>query len=311
MGFARRTGSGESMIAYLAQIFTLFGINVILAISLNIINGYCGLFSLGHAGFFAVGAYASAYYTTILHPALAVSHPYLALLIACGVGMVSAAIAGLIVGIPCLRLTGDYLCMATIGFAEIIRIGLLNFEAVGASRGMPGIPKLTSVPEVVVAAIVSLWLLNNFMRSSFGRCIVSVREDEIAARSMGVNVRFYKTFAFVIGSAFAGLAGVLFAHNQQFLHPSNFVFMTSVMVLLMIVVGGSGSQKGAILGAFIVTLLPEALRFNPVLSQIRVLIFGLMLIAIMLIEPDGIMGMFRRGRNVFQRRFSPRGVELK
>ncbi len=300
------------MIEYISQILLLFGINVILAISLNVINGYCGMFSLGHAGFFAVGAYSSAAFTKLMVPGLVETSPFLALLLACLVAMVAAGAVGLIVGLPCLRLTGDYLAIATIGFAEIIRIILLNLDTVGAARGFPGIAKLTNLPFVIVVAIISLWIINNLIRSSFGRCIIAIREDEIAARSMGVDVRFYKTFAFVVAALFAGLAGALFAHFQQFLHPSNFDFMMSVSPLLMIVIGGIGTQRGALLGAFIVTLLPELLRFvgqavvkvipswteaPEFFTQIRTLIFGCLLIAMMLWKPDGLMSLLKRKRS--------------
>ncbi|MBS1984891.1 MAG: branched-chain amino acid ABC transporter permease [Bdellovibrionales bacterium] len=286
------------MIEYFSHIATLLAINIILATSLNLINGYCGLFSLGHAGFYAVGAYASAAASMFAFPEFTASHPELALVLACVIGMVASGLVGLAVGVPCLRLTGDYLAIATVGFGEIIRIVILNMDSVGASRGLPGVPKLTNLWSVWIAALLTVLLFRNLMRSSFGRAIVAVREDEIAARSMGVNVRFYKTFAFVGGSMFAGLAGGLFAHNQQFLHPNNFNFMVTVTVLLMVVVGGMGSQIGAILGAIIVTILPEALRFNENLSQIRMLIFGLVMILVMLWQPTGLMGLLRKKAKV-------------
>jgi branched-chain amino acid transport system permease protein len=275
------------------ELAPLFLINIILAASLNVINGFCGLFSLGHAGFFAVGAYASAAFTVLFAPEFAVSSPFLALVAACLIGMAAAAVAGLIVGIPCLRLTGDYLAVATVGFGEIIRIVLLNMESVGASRGLPGIPKLTSLPFALGATVFTLWILNNLIKSSFGRSILAVREDEIAARSMRVDVRFYKTLAFVTGSLFAGLAGALFAHFQQFIAPASFGFMVSVQILLMIVVGGLGSQRGAIIGAFLVTALPEVLRLHPALAEIRMLVFGIVMVLIMLWKPDGLIGLLK------------------
>lgn len=282
------------MIDYFIYLFTLLGINIILASSLNIINGYCGLFSLGHAGFFAIGAYASAAASLFWFPGVVETQPLLALFCAVLIGLSASALAGLIVGIPCLRLTGDYLAIATVGFGEIIRILLINMDSVGASRGLPGIVKLTNLPIVIAATLLSLYLMQSLMKSSHGRAILSVREDEIAARSMGINVRFYKTFSFVWGSLFAGLAGALFAHNQQFLHPNNFNFLITVQVLLMIVIGGIGSQWGAILGAIIVTLVPELLRFNESLSQIRNLIFGVIMIVVMLWQPEGLMGLLKR-----------------
>ncbi|HVJ64205.1 MAG TPA: branched-chain amino acid ABC transporter permease [Bdellovibrionota bacterium] len=286
---------------YVLQITQLLGINIILAASLNVINGYCGLFSIGHAGFFAVGAYTSAAASVLWFPGLAASHPDLALLLVVGVGALSAALAGLVIGVPCLRLTGDYLAIATVGFGEIIRIVLLNLESVGASRGFPGIPLLTGARLplwILFFTALSLLAMHRLIRSSTGRAIISVREDEIAAQSMGIDVRFYKIFAFVLGAFFAGLAGALFAHYSQFLHPSNFTFMNSVMILLMIVVGGLGSQIGAVLGAIVVTLLPEVLRFNETLSGIRMLIFGAIMVLVVLIKPQGLMGLFHRRKKV-------------
>jgi branched-chain amino acid transport system permease protein len=279
---------------YVIGIGILFGINIILATSLNVINGFCGLFSLGHAGFFAVGAYSGAAFSVLLYPEFVSQNPNLGLFLASIFGMVMAGIAGLVVGIPCLRLTGDYLAIATVGFGEIIRVFLLNFDAVGGSRGFNGIPPLTNGLWVVGAVVFTLVFLNNIIRSSYGRCIIAIREDEIAAQSMGVNVRYYKTFSFVLGSVFAGLAGSLYGHYQQFLAPSSFAFMISVNVLLMIVLGGIGSQRGAIIGAFIVTVLPELLRFNDFLSEIRTLVFGIIMVVMMLIQPSGLMGLFSK-----------------
>jgi branched-chain amino acid transport system permease protein len=279
---------------YVTYLATLFCMNIILASSLNIINGYCGLFSLGHAGFYAVGAYTSAAATLLWLPELTASQPVLALIVGIVIAMLAAALAGAVVGIPCLRLTGDYLAIATVGFSEIIRIVILNMDIVGASRGLPGIEKITTLPIAAIAAAFSVFLLYGLIHSSFGRCILAIREDEIAARSMGVNVRFYKTFSFILASSFAGLAGALFAHNQQFLHPNNFNFMVTVNVLLMIVIGGLGSFRGAILGALIVTVVPELLRFNETLSQARMLVFGIIMIAVMLFKPDGLMGLFKK-----------------
>ena len=276
---------------YSTYLLTLLGINIILASSLNIINGFCGLFSLGHAGFFAVGAYAASAATLYGFPELTASHPYLALLAASLIGMMASALVGLVVGIPCLRLTGDYLCIATVGFGEIIRIVILNMDSVGGARGLPGIAKLTNLWVVIGTTALTLWVLRNFINSSYGRSIIAVREDEIAARSMRVDVVFYKTFAFVVGSMLAGLAGALFAHNQQFIHPNNFNFMITVQVLLMIVIGGLGSQRGAVLGAILVTILPQLLRFNEFLAQFQMLIFGLVMVVIMLWRPEGLMSL--------------------
>ena len=299
------------MIDYVIRLGILTSINVILAASLNVINGYCGMLSMGHVGFFAVGAYAGAAFTSFgLSPEFVSSMPVVALAMACLVGMAAAALAGLLVGIPCLRLGGDYLAIATIGFSEIIRIGFLNTEAVGASRGLTGIAPLVNGGQGLIYALIAvaftLLFIRNLMASSFGRCILAIREDEIAARSMGVNVWFYKTVSFVVGSMFAGLGGALFAHYMQFLAPNNFTFIFGVMILLMTVVGGIGSQLGSVLGAIIVTLLPELLRFNEHFSQIRMLLFGFIMVTVMLVQPNGLMGFFESGLSMAKRK-NPKG----
>lgn len=297
---------------FIVPLLALLAINVILASSLNIINGFCGLFSLGHIGFFAVGAYAAAFFSKSVLPTLlppgsmdpglffalnaeGVSElgPTWALGLSLVVGLLAAGLAGLIVGVPCLRLGGDYLAMATIGFAEIIRIVIVNLDAVGGARGYTDIPKYTNPINALVVCGIVLLVVRQFVKSSFGRCVISIREDEIAARSMGVDVRFYKVVAFVLGSGLAGVAGALFSHEMQFISPTSFTFLDSVMVLLMIVIGGLGSQRGAILGAIIVTLLPELLRFSPHLANVRMLIFGVILVLVMLFKPEGLMGFFK------------------
>ncbi len=282
------------MIEFFIGLFIMFSINVILSSSLNVINGFCGLFSLGHAGFFAVGAYAGVAFTKLWFPELAIDYPMLAFVLACLTGAIAAGVAGLVVGLPCLRLTGDYLAIVTVGFGEIIRILILNMDSIGGSRGFPGIPQLTNAWLALATMVFSLVVIHNLIHSSFGRAIIAIREDEIAARSMGINVRYYKTFAFVIGSMFAGLAGVVFAHYLQFISPTNFNFMISVSILTMIVLGGLGSEVGAVVGAFVVTIVPELLRFSETLSQFRTLIFGFVLVVMMLWKPDGIMGFFKQ-----------------
>ncbi len=249
---------------------------------------------MGHAGFFAIGAYASAIVTRDLIPAMALSSPTTALVLACVIAMLVTGLVGYLVGFPCLRLAGDYLAIATVGFGEIIRIVIMNTDFLGAQTGIPAIPGITKLWHVAAAVALTLWLINNLMRSSFGRAILSVREDEIAAQAMGINVRFYKTFSFVVGALFAGLAGALFAHMAQFISPNNFTFIISAQILLMIVIGGLGSQLGAVLGAFLVTFLPEALRFNQTLSENRMLFFSLMMIVMMLWQPKGMIGIFSR-----------------
>jgi len=273
---------------YIAHLSLNTGIFIILAVSLNLINGICGQFSLGHAGFWAVGAYAGA--TFGVFAPLPVPD-FVNLFISCGIGFITAAIAGLIIGLPCLRLRGDYLAIATLGFGEIIRIIIMNTDKVGGPRGFTNIPEWTNLFWVYFWVVVTIMFVINLMRGTHGRAIISIREDEIAAESMGIYTFKYKTLAFVIGAGFAGLAGALFAHAQQFLHPNGFTFMWSVIILLMIILGGLGSTTGAVVGAVVLTILPELLRFfGETISQWRMVIYSVLLIILMLWKPTGIFG---------------------
>ena len=213
------------------------------------------------------------------------------LFLSCMVAFVAAAFAGLIIGVPSLRLRGDYLAIATLGFGEIIRIILINTDAVGGPRGFTDIPKLTNIFWTYFWVIMVTLIFRNLMRGTHGRAIISIREDEIAAESMGIHTFQYKTLAFTMGAGFAGIAGTLFAHAQQFISPQNFTFMWSAYVLLMIILGGLGSFTGSIVGAVIFLLLGEALRFmGDTVSQHRMIIYSLTLVLLMLLRPGGIFG---------------------
>jgi branched-chain amino acid transport system permease protein len=276
------------MLDYILPLLTIVGIFIILSLSLNLINGLCGQFSLGHAGFWGVGAYASAVYSTQF--ALPLWEP-LNLFVSIIVGMTAASLAGLIVGIPTLRLKGDYLAIATLGFSEIVRIIIMNTEYIGGARGYINIPKWSNIFWVYFFVILTTIFMIRLKYSKTGRAIISIREDEIASETMGVNLFKYKVFSFVIGAAFAGMAGSLFAHTQQYLHPSNFSFMWSVCILTMIIFGGLGSITGSIIGATFLTLLPEALRFfGKEVSDLRMIIFSFLLILLMLLKPTGLFG---------------------
>lgn len=273
---------------YIIYLTVQTGIFIILAVSLNLINGICGQFSLGHAGFWAVGAYVSASYSVFA--ALPVPD-FVNLLIGCGLGFVAAAIAGLIIGVPCLRLRGDYLAIATLGFGEIIRIVIMNMDAVGGPRGFTGIPAWSNLFWVYLWVAITIVFVINLLRGTHGRAIISIREDEIAAESMGIYTFKYKVLAFAIGAGFAGIAGALFAHATQFIHPNSFNFMWSVIILLMIILGGLGSVTGAVVGAIILSLLPEVLRFfGETVSEWRMVIYSVLLVALMLMRPTGIFG---------------------
>jgi len=273
---------------YYLQIVTNVGIFITLALGLNLINGYCGQFSLGHAGFWGVGAYSSAVYS--FYFALPVA-PTLNMLIALIVGFLGSCLCGFLVGIPCLRLKGDYLAIATLGFSEILRIIIMNTESVGGPRGFTNIARWTTAWWVWGVAILTTIFMLNLKRSAFGRAIISIREDDIAAETMGVNLFRYKLFAFVIGAGLAGIAGALVAHDQQFLHPNNFSFMWSVVILVMIILGGLGSVTGSIVGATILTILPEILKMiGPEIATWRVSIYSGLMIILMLTRPQGIFG---------------------
>ncbi|HEY0051092.1 MAG TPA: branched-chain amino acid ABC transporter permease [Pyrinomonadaceae bacterium] len=302
---------------YQARLLVFICINIILATSLNLINGFTGQFSIGHAGFMAVGAYASAYFTVNYGKALEGSFGFMGetgaasvvLLIAVFIGAVVAAIMGLIVGIPSLRLKGDYLAIVTLGFAEIIRIVILNIDAVGGATGY-AVPGYASFLWIGLFTIITLVVIHNIVKSDSGRALISIREDELAAEAMGVNVTRYKVTSFVVGSAFAGIAGVLFAHYNKFLHTNDFQFIRSFEIIIMIVIGGMGSMTGAILGAIIVTLLPELLRQLPAMqvgattfqfADLRLVIFALILILTMILRPQGILGTREFGLNWLKR----------
>lgn len=296
---------------YNGRLLAFIAINVILATSLNLINGFTGQFSIGHAGFMAVGAYSSAaltvYYGKSMESAFAflgeTGAQAIVLILAIILGAVVAALAGLLVGIPSLRLKGDYLAIVTLGFAEIIRIVILNIDAVGGATGLT-VPGYANFFWVGLFAILTVVIVHNIVKSDMGRALVSIREDELAAEAMGVNTTRYKVIAFVISSAFAGIGGVLFAHYNRFLSTNDFGFIRSFEIIIMIVLGGMGSMTGAILGAIIVTILPELLRQLPDLqigavtfkfADLRLVIFALILILTMILRPQGILGTMEIG----------------
>lgn len=268
--------------------------NVMLASSLNLVNGFCGQFSLGQAGFMAIGAYVSAMLSLNFAPFPApleiLNFPLYAIC-----GGVAAAAAGWLVGMPSLRLRGDYLAIVTLGFGEIVRVILLNYDAAGGARGLIGIPGATDFSATLHAAVwagATVLLLRRLIDSSYGRGFLSVREDEIASECMGINVTRTKVTAFVISSFFAGAAGSLFAHFNNFLNPATFSFVKSVDVVIMVVLGGMGSLSGSLVGAIVVTILPEALR--PLQKMIgidlRMVIYSLILILLMILRPQGLFG---------------------
>lgn len=277
---------------------TLFfmAINIMLAVSLHLIIGITGQFSIGHAGFLAVGAYASAIMTMKLQMPFS-----LALL----VGGIAAAVAGLLIGIPTLRLKGDYLAIATLGFGEIVRIILLNVDYVGGASGMT-VTHLTTWPWVFACLLITIIVIANFTNSTHGRACISIREDEIAADSMGINTTYYKVVAFVIGSFFAGIAGGLYAHHFYIIQPTNFGFLKSFDILIFVVLGGLGSMSGAVIAAILLTIVSTFLQEYP---ETRMIIYSLVLILVMLYRPKGLLGTRELTSFFKQRRAAEGGIE--
>ena len=266
-------------------------INVILAVSLNLINGYTGQFSLGHAGFMAVGAYTAAVITNQfgdLNP-FAAGAVFSGALLA---GGALAAGAGLLVGIPTLRLRGDYLAIVTLGFGEIIRVIFQNMQGVGGARGLSVAHGWTDFFWAFGAAAAAVYVVAALVHSTYGRGFLAVRDDEVAASAMGINPVRYKVTAFVVGAVFAGVAGGLYAHSKQFITPGGFNFMQSVSIVVMVILGGMGNTVGVILAAVLLTLLPEFLR--PI-AEYRMILYSLLLVVLMLARPQGLFTFRKQG----------------
>lgn len=261
------------------------GINIILTISLNLVNGYMGEFSVGHAGFMAIGAYISAVLTTKIFPWESNTLLFPVAVLAGGVG---AALIGLIVAVPSFKTRGDYLAIVTLAFNMIVKSVIENIEVIGGPRGIPGIPKLTTMPWVFFWTVVAVWVIRNFIYSKHGRGVLSIREDEIASDLMSVNTRQSKLLAFTVSSFFAGIAGALFAHQLMFISPKTFDILKSTDILIMVYLGGIGSIGGSILGASIFTIMLEVLR---PLGMWRMVLMPLVLVLLMIYRPRGIMGM--------------------
>ena len=267
------------------------GINIILAVSLNLINGHTGQFSLGHAGFMAVGAYTAASITLALSQKLPASVMPVVFVGALLAGGLMAALAGLAVGIPTLRLRGDYLAIVTLGFGEIIRVILENMDSVGAASGLKGIPNYTNFFWAWSVAAVTVFVVGCLVNSTYGRGFIAVHDDEIAASSVGINPVRYKVTAFVIGAFFAGVAGGLYAHHKQFLSPTGFDLMKSIDIVVMVILGGMGRTAGVIVAAIVLTLLPEFLRG---FAEYRMIIYALLIIILMIVRPQGIFNFGKK-----------------
>ncbi len=277
-------------------------IAVIFAVSLNLINGITGQFSLGHMGFAAVGAYVSGTLTTLFFH-LNLNHPFdnLGFLAAILLGGLMASLAGFLIGFPSLRLKGDYLAIVTLGFGEIIRTILNNISYVGGPRGLLGIPKFSNFTVIFLFALATIVLIRNLVQSSIGRSMLSIRENELASELVGVDTTRYKVLGFVVGAFFAGIGGGLLAHLLQIAHPTQYGFYASALILIMVYVGGIGSLTGSIIAAFSLTFLTEGLRVGidwlrdtvgvPIGTEWTMVIYAVLLILIMLFKTEGLMGM--------------------
>lgn len=266
---------------YYQQVLMSIGINIILALSLNLVNGYMGEFSVGHAGFMSIGAYVSSVLGEYLLP----GNFFIVVTIA---GGIAAAGAGVIIAVLSFKTRGDYLAILTLAFLMIVKSILENLNMIGGARGMPGIEKLTTLPWVFFWVIVALWLMRNLINSRFGRNMLAIREDEMAAKLMGVNTKKTKILAFSVSAFFTGIAGALYAHLLQFINPGMFDLAKSTDMLVMVYLGGAGSLSGAILGGSLYTILLEVLRPY---AEWRMILMPVLLILLMIFRPSGIMGM--------------------
>jgi branched-chain amino acid transport system permease protein len=275
----------ELLDLYVQLILIYVGINIILSLSLNLVNGYMGEFSVGHAGFMATGAYISAILTVKIFP-----HDQAALYfpVAIIAGGIAAAILGLIVAIPSFKTRGDYLAIVTLAFNMIIKAVFDNIDYVGGARGFTGLDRLTSLPMTFFWTVLSIWIMRNFIYSKYGRGMLAIREEEIAGEMMTVDTRRVKVLAFVVSSFFAGIAGALLAHMLQFINPRMFDIIKSTDILIMVYLGGIGSITGSIIGATLYTVLLEVLR---PLEMWRMVLMPLLLVVLMIYRPHGIMGL--------------------
>lgn len=280
------TGIFGTRTDYFKGIATTACYTIIMVTSLNLLVGIMGEFSLGHAGFMSVGAYASAILTNALAENGGIPD-FMLFVLALLVGGIAAAITGVLVGIPTLKLRGDYLAIVTVAFAEIIRVAFTNFEITGGGRTMSGIRKLSNFYWVFWVTVICVTIMYMFIRSRFGRTVKAIREDYIAASASGVNVTFYKVMTFAVSAFFAGIAGAIYAHYMTAMIPTSFNFMYSAEFLTEVIIGGTGSMTGSIIGAAFLSALPEMMR---AFAKYRMLGYSVVLVLIMIFRPGGIFG---------------------
>ena len=276
--------STKTINRYNSELMIQICYNVILAVSLNLTAGFLGQLPLGHAGFMSIGAYAAALFTKGVELPEMIEFP-----IAVVIAAVAAGLFGVIIGLPALRLKGDYLAIITLGFGEIIRVIIQNLSFTGGAVGLRSIPKYSTFAWCFFWMAVTIFAIVSLIRSRHGRAILSIREDEIAAEASGISTTFYKVAAFTISASFAGVAGALYAHYMRILDPATFGFLKSVEILVMVVLGGMGSVIGSTVSAAILTLLPEWLRG---FSEYRMIIYALVLILVMIFKPSGLFGRY-------------------
>lgn len=284
---------------YLVHILILIGIYVILSVSLNLIAGYTGLLSIAHAAFYGVGAYVAALMALNLHSPFLIN-------ISCAV--VLSGLLGALVGIPSLRIRDDYFVIATFAF-QVITFSVLNnwVSFTGGPMGLPGIPQpsifglqvsshLDFLILVAILCTLTLWICHRIVRSPFGRVLKAIREDEVFSQAAGKNVAAYKVLVFVIGAGMAAVAGVMYAHYISFIDPTSFTVMESIFIISIVIIGGSGSLWGPVVGAVVLVVLPELLRFiglpSSVAANLRQIIYGGLLVAFMMWRPRGFLGEY-------------------
>ena len=278
---------------YLMATIATLCINIVLAVSLNLITGFTGQFSLGHAGFMAIGAYA----TGLITIAVPTTGGFVLGLL---VGGLLSALVGFLIGLPTLRLRGDYLAIATLGLAEIIRIVLNNLEFTNGAAGLAGIPQLMDWNWFFILTVGSVILIRNFLRSRHGRDAIAVREDEIAAESIGVDTTRAKVLSFTVGAFFGGLAGGMYASYFYFIKPDTFGFLKSIDILVTVVLGGLGSLSGSVIAAILLAIISTVLQQ---FTAARMILYALLLVIIMVFRPQGLMGSREVSLQIFGRLF--------
>ena len=272
------------MNGYYNQVLMFAGINIMMTASLNLVNGFTGQFCIGHAGFMSLGAYGAAVVTSMLFKN---TDSVFVFLLGLAAGGFAAMIAGMLIGLPSLKLKGDYLAIVTLAFGEIVRALLRLVKPIGGARGMIGIPGYANLGWILFFMALTLFLLRNLIHSPFGRAFIAIRDNEVAADAMGINTTKYKMTSFCIAAFIAGVAGGLYAHVISFIQPDNFSFTKSADFLVYLYAGGSGSLTGSVVGATLLTILPEFLRF---LADWRLAVYAVILVLVMLYRSEGLCG---------------------